>query len=404
MANKKTQSKKSVITKKVTAAESPEKEIKTSVKVVAIPKPIESDKVSVVKKSSRKTANKTKAAQLISARGCNSTEKELTANPKKIALTDKTARSKRKLVSEVKSTKDTKNVTGGEKNRKTETVDSNGAHSDALKGYMANIIQYSLITRQEEVELATQIHCDDPGVSTIARETLINANLRLVVKIAHDFKGFGLPLIDLVSEGNIGLMRAADKFDPAKGAKFSSYAAWWIKQSMRRALSNQSRTIRIPVQSATKINKIRSAQMTLTEKFGREPNYAEIALDLNFSLRTVIGLIMVSPKTISLHDPIQQGEDGEIQDIIPDGRVVTPDQIIADIESRQRLLVVMKDLDDRERQIIKMRFGLGNTPVKTLEDVSQIVGRTRERVRQIQNQALLKMRGWLIDEASYVAN
>lgn len=373
MANQKNLNQKSIIAKEIAADKPQKKDNENLIRVAPTPKQIKSNKA----KSSKNPDDKTYTA----------------------------VKSKEKTSSPIKSVKGAKSVTGGETTKKkAETTDSNGAYSDALKGYMANIIQYPLISRQEEVELAAQIHGDDPEVSAIARETLINANLRLVVKIAHDFKGFGLPLIDLVSEGNIGLMRASDKFDPAKGAKFSSYAAWWIKQSMRRALANQSRTIRIPVQSATKINKIRSAQMVLTEKLGREPNYAEIALHLDFSLRTVISLSMAAPKTISIHDPIQQGEDGEIQDIIPDYRVVMPDQIIADTESRQRLLVVMKDLDDRERQIIKMRFGLGNTPIKTLEDVSQIVGRTRERVRQIQNQALMKMRGWLIDEAGYAAN
>ena len=283
-------------------------------------------------------------------------------------------------------------------------VSNPGARSDAIKGYMDNIVQYSLITRKEEVELAAQIHGDDEMMHDTARETLINANLRLVVKIAHDFKGLGLPLTDLISEGNIGLMRAVEKFNPAKGAKFSSYAAWWIKQSMRRALANQSRTIRIPVQSASKINKIKSARMALMEKLGREPTDAEIASHLDFSQRTVAGLRMAAPQTISLHDPIQQGEDGEFQDIIPDRRAVMPDQIIADLESRKRLRTLINELDDREKRILQMRFGLGNTTPKTLEDVSQEIGRTRERVRQIQNQALSKLKTWLADEAEYAAD
>ena len=224
-----------------------------------------------------------------------------------------------------------------------------------------------------------------------------------MVKIAHDFKGLGLPLLDLISEGNIGLMRAVEKFDPSKGAKFSSYAAWWIKQSMRRALANQSRTIRIPVQSAGKISKIKTVRMKLSEELGRDPTDSEIADHLEFSERTVAGLRLADLKTISLHDPIQQGEEGEFQDIIPDRHAMTPDQIIGDVESVFRHLDLLDKLDFRERRILEMRFGLRGTRPLTLEEVSQQIGRTRERVRQIQNQALNKLKQLLTDEAGYNA-
>lgn len=273
--------------------------------------------------------------------------------------------------------------------------------NDTMKVYMQDIGQISLVSKSEEVDLAAKIHGRDTGEHDEARATLIQANLRLVVKIAHDFKGLGLPLLDLISEGNIGLMRAVEKFDPAKGAKFSSYAAWWIKQSMRRALANQSRTIRIPVQSAGKINKIKSVRMKLAEKLGREPSDAEIAANLDFSERTVAGLRLADLKTFSLHDPIQQGEDGEFQDIIPDRGAMTPDRILEDVESIKRLVELLRDLDDRERMILKMRFGLDNNRPRTLEEVSQEIGRTRERVRQIQNQALSKLKSLLADEADF---
>ncbi len=273
--------------------------------------------------------------------------------------------------------------------------------NDTMKTYMNEIGQISLVTKEQEVFLAAAIHGTDNGAHDEARKTLIKANLRLVVKIAHDFKGLGLPLLDLISEGNIGLMRAVEKFDPAKGAKFSSYAAWWIKQSMRRALANQSRIIRIPVQSAGKINKIKSIRTKLAEKLGREPTDAEIAKDLDFSERTVAGLRLADLRTFSLHDPIQQGEDGEFQDIIPDRGAMTPDRILSDVESVSRLVDLLQELDERERMILKMRFGLDGTRSRTLEEVSQEIGRTRERVRQIQNQALSKLRDLLVDEAGF---
>ena len=266
--------------------------------------------------------------------------------------------------------------------------------NDPMKAYMQDIGEIPLITKQEEVELAAKIKVGDE----MARQKLIKANLRLVVKIAHDFKGFGLPLLDLISEGNIGLMRAAEKFDPAKGAKFSSYSAWWIKQSMRRALSQKSRTIRVPVASAGKINKIRTAKIQLAEKLGRAPTDTEIAEHLDFTKRTVQGLKLADLKTFSLHDPIQKGEEGSFEDIIPDSSALTPDEIIEDSESIQRLRGLIHNLDEREKTILVMRYGLDGSRPKTLEEVSRIIGRTRERVRQIQMQSLKKLRSMIEDE------
>ncbi|RMD74731.1 MAG: RNA polymerase sigma factor RpoD/SigA [Lentisphaerae bacterium] len=263
-----------------------------------------------------------------------------------------------------------------------------------MKAYMREIGQIPLISREEEVELAALI----ASGSEAARAKLIQSNLRLVVKIAHDFKGLGLPLLDLISEGNIGLMKAVEKFDPAKGAKFSSYAAWWIKQSMRRALSNQSRTIRIPVQSAGKINKIKGARVKLSEELGRDPTNSEIAQHLEFSERTVSALRLAELRTFSLQDPIQQGEDSMYQDIIPDSSCATPDSEISDREILAQIGRLVHKLEDRERLILTMRFGLDGERSKTLEEVSKVIGRTRERVRQIQNQALTKLRKYIEEE------
>lgn len=263
--------------------------------------------------------------------------------------------------------------------------------NDTMKLYMQNIGQYPLVTPQEEVELAKRIKAGDNE----ARAKLIRGNLRLVVKIAHDFKGLGLPLLDLISEGNIGLMRAVEKFDPSKGAKLSSYAAWWIKQSMRRALSNQSKIIRIPVQSAGKITKIQAARTRLMEKLGREPSDKEVADEVQLTERTVTGLRLGKITTISLHDPIQHGEDGEFRDIIPDEKSNAPAELVRDEETLRDMLRLVDTLDERERTILTLRFGLNGDPPKTLEEVSQSIGRTRERVRQIQNFALEKLRKML---------
>lgn len=260
--------------------------------------------------------------------------------------------------------------------------------NDTMKLYMQNIGQYPLVTPQEEIVLAKKIKSGDRE----ARSKLIRSNLRLVVKIAHDFKGLGLPLLDLISEGNIGLMRAVEKFDPARGAKLSSYAAWWIKQSMRRALSNQSRIIRIPVQSASKISKIQTAKAKLQESLGREPTDKEVADEVKLTERTVTGLRLGKITTISLHDPIQHGEDGEFRDIIPDEKSTAPDELVRDEETLKHMLTLVDKLDDREKTILTLRFGLNGEPPKTLEEVSQSIGRTRERVRQIQNFALEKLR------------
>jgi RNA polymerase primary sigma factor len=270
------------------------------------------------------------------------------------------------------------------------------AENDTMKLYMQSIAQFPLISPEDEEALAERIAKGDSE----AREMLIRGNLRLVVKIAHDFKGLGLPLLDLISEGNIGLMRAVEKFDPSKGAKLSSYAAWWIKQSMRRALANQARTIRIPVQSASKIGKIQNAKVLLTQKLGREPTDKEIANEVKLTERTVVGLRQGKTSTISIFDPIQNGADGEFKDIIPDEKTFAPSDIVQDEETLVHMMELCQHLEERERVILNLRFGLQGNKPKTLEEVSRSIGRTRERVRQIQNQALDKLRALIEEECS----
>ena len=383
-------------------AETKDKKTTTEKKAVAKKKAV---KTKAVKDAPEKKA--AKATPVTKAKKAAAPKKETAA--KKPAVTAKVSAEKKAPA--VRGRKKTAEVVvpqtkKGRDKARQDALDSKvttGNKNDTMKVYMQDIGQISLVSKKEEVELAAAIHGEDEQAHDDARAVLIQANLRLVVKIAHDFKGLGLPLLDLISEGNIGLMRAVEKFDPAKGAKFSSYAAWWVKQSMRRALANQSRTIRIPVQSAGKINKIKSVRMKLAEELGREPTDAEIAKHLDFSERTVAGLRLADLRTFSLHDPIQQGEDGEFQDIIPDRRAMTPDQILGDVESVDRLLDLLEDLDGRERLILQMRFGLDGSRARTLEEVSQQIGRTRERVRQIQNQALTKLKTMLADEAGFAA-
>ena len=266
---------------------------------------------------------------------------------------------------------------------------------DTMKVYIQDIGHIPLLTIEEETDLAKQI----ANGSDEARSKLIRSNLRLVVKIAHDFKGLGLPLLDLISEGNIGLMRAVEKFDPGKGAKFSSYSAWWIKQAMRRALANQSRTIRIPVQSASKINRIKATRIRLAEKLGRDPTDNEIAETLDFSERTVSSLRRTDMKNLSLHETLQEGEDNRFEEVIADQNSIPPDRMLNRNEDMERLERFLARLDDRESRILRMRFGLdGTSPPRTLEEVSKAIGRTRERVRQIQNQALEKLRMMLEED------
>ncbi len=257
--------------------------------------------------------------------------------------------------------------------------------------YMRNIIDFALLSPDEEILLAADIHSGNQKVHDEAKAKMVRANLRLVVKIANEFMNRGLSKHDLISEGNIGLMTAAEKFESNKGAKFSTYGTWWIKQAMRRAIAEQSQTIRIPVQSVGKINKIKRIQREMQAEFGRPASDEEIAKRLDLSARTVRELRHASLNTSSLNEPIINGEAGEMQDFISDKPELSPDNVLGDIESMKHLYILVEKLCEREKQILKMRFGLDGNPIMTLENVGLAVGCTRERVRQIQNKAIKKL-------------
>jgi len=258
----------------------------------------------------------------------------------------------------------------------------------AIKLYLREIGQVKLLTVPEENELAARIKKGDKK----AREQMIKANLRLVVKIAHDYEGYGLPLLDLISEGNIGLMKAVERFDPAKGGKLSTYGAWWIKQSIKRALANQSKTIRLPVHLVDKIARMRRLSLRLQEEFGREPTDEELAAEMDTSVQRVAQMRTAAIRPASLDAPIGDDDSNVFGEIVQDENADTPYEQLEDKTLTKMLREMVKTLDVREATILRYRFGLDGGTEKTLEEVGVKFGVTRERVRQIQNIALHKLR------------
>jgi len=254
--------------------------------------------------------------------------------------------------------------------------------------YLREISQVPLLTPQDEVKLAGQIKRGNKR----AREKMITANLRLVVKIAHDFGNYGLPLLDLITEGNIGLMKAVERFDPKKGGKLSTYASWWIKQSIKRALANQSKTIRLPVHLVDKIGKIRRVAAQMTEELGHEPTTEELADELGLPPAKVAHLKSVAVRPASLDAKISADDDTAFGDLVSDDRAEDPFEALRDKDLRDEVGDLLDVLDPRERKIIAFRFGLSGGRERTLEEVGHKFGVTRERIRQLQNAALLKMR------------
>jgi RNA polymerase primary sigma factor len=258
----------------------------------------------------------------------------------------------------------------------------------SIKTYLREIRQTSLLTPQEEIELAARIKKGDQK----ARAWMIKANLRLVVKIARDYSNLGLPLLDLISEGNVGLMKAVERFDPAKGGRLSTYGAWWIKQSIKRAMANQSKTIRLPVHLIDKIYKLNRAAHKMSEELGREPTDEELSEEIGISRTKLSQLKTVSIRPASLDAPISDDDSTEFGEIVGDEDARTPFELFREKNMRDELSELLEGLGDRERKIIFERFGLDGDKPKTLEELGKKFGVTRERIRQLQNIALAKLR------------
>lgn len=258
----------------------------------------------------------------------------------------------------------------------------------SLQAYLDSIGRYPLLTVHEEVQLAKRIKKGDRA----AQEKMTAANLRLVVKIAKEYNGYGLPMEDLISEGNIGLMRAVEKFDPKHGTKFSTYASWWIKQAMRRAIANQSKTIRVPVHVADTIQKMRRLGHRLAEELGREPDDAELADELEISESKVAQLRTAGLQPVSLDASMGTEDDtATLGEIIGDQSAVDPAQRLTDENMQETVMAALSVLNERELKIICLRFGLDGQKELTLADIGKKFKVTRERIRQLQNSALNKI-------------
>lgn len=269
----------------------------------------------------------------------------------------------------------------------TVAVNDNAAMDDPVKVYLKEIGRIPLLTAEEEIELAIRITDDDEQ----AKKRLAEANLRLVVSIAKRYVGRGMQFLDLIQEGNLGLIKAVDKFDYTKGFKFSTYATWWIRQAITRAIADQARTIRIPVHMVETINKVKKAQSQLLHLNGHEATPEEISEYLEMPVDKVREIIRVSQEPVSLETPIGEEEDSHLGDFIPDDALAPADAASMSL-LKEQLAEVLKTLTPREEKVLKLRFGLDDGNPKTLEEVGKEFNVTRERIRQIEAKALRKLR------------
>ncbi len=264
----------------------------------------------------------------------------------------------------------------------------NAAMDDPVKVYLKEIGHVPLLTPEEEIDLAIRITNDDEA----AKSRLAEANLRLVVSIAKRYVGRGMQFLDLIQEGNLGLIKAVDKFDYTKGFKFSTYATWWIRQAITRAIADQARTIRIPVHMVETINKVKKTNSQLLHKIGRDPSAEEIAQELEMPVDKVREILRVAQEPVSLETPIGEEEDSHLGDFIPDDDALAPADAASNILLKESLDDVLKTLTPREEKVIMLRFGLADGHPRTLEEVGKEFNVTRERIRQIEAKALRKLR------------
>lgn len=259
---------------------------------------------------------------------------------------------------------------------------------DPVRMYLKEIGTVPLLSAEEELELAKRKSAGDKA----AKERLIEANLRLVVSIAKRYTGRGMSFLDLVQEGNLGLIKGVEKFDYDKGFKLSTYATWWIRQSVTRALADQARTIRVPVHMVETINKMSKMQRKLTLELGYEPSIPELAKALDMSEEKVMEIMQIAREPASLETPIGEEDDSNLGDFVADSNVVTPEQNVESVMLREHIDTLLADLKERERQVIVLRFGLEDGHPRTLEEVGKEFNVTRERIRQIEAKALRKLR------------
>lgn len=258
---------------------------------------------------------------------------------------------------------------------------------DPVRFYLKEIGTIPLLSPEEEKELAKRSKEGDP----LARQRLVEANLRLVVSIAKRYTGRGMSILDLIQEGNLGLMKGVEKFEPDKGFKLSTYATWWIRQGITRALADQSRTIRVPVHMVESINKVTRTQRRLTLELGYEPSPKELAASLNMPEEKLKEILDVSKQPTSLETPVGDEEDSNLSDFVADEKMISPEQNAANVMLREEIDKLLENLKDRERDVLIHRFGLHGEESHTLEEVGQMFGVTRERVRQIEAKALKKI-------------
>ena len=282
------------------------------------------------------------------------------------------------------------NLAGLDEEELVDPVDLAAEYSldDPVRMYLKEIGQIKLLSAEEEVELAKRVSEGDQE----AKNNLTEANLRLVVSIAKKYSGRGLHILDLIQEGNTGLIRAVDKFDWTKGNKFSTYATWWIRQAITRAIADQARTIRVPVHMVEVINKATRCNRKLVQELGREPTVEEIAAELNLPVEKIIEANRTAADTLSLDTPVGDEEDTSIGSFVEDERTPGPADATSNALLAEALKEILDTLTEREADVLRMRFGMYDGRTHTLEEVGQIFGVTRERIRQIENKAIRKLR------------